>query len=96
MKLENAKRDFERVAAKELEALTSDKEKEARAEREAIMRVSETQVEALVNDDVGILGESMADALGYELNEEGNEIVHVDRDAEIGGAEEVSTLRENQ
>ena len=80
------------MAAKELEALASDKEKEQQAERASILRVSETQRDALVSDDIGILGESMADALGYEIvesNEGGDEeVVLVDRDAKIFDVEE--------
>ena len=59
-------------------------------------KLVELQRKQLSESQCDILGESTADALGYEVNEEGDEIVHVDRDAEIGGAEEVSTLRENQ
>jgi hypothetical protein len=87
VKLENAKRDFERVAAKELEALASSKEKEQEAERAALLRVSETQRESLVDNTVEILGESMADAAGYELV--GDELALFDRDAEIIGVEDV-------
>jgi len=68
---------------KKLEALASNSEQDA--ERAALTRVSETQLEVLQNEDVGILGESMADALGYELveNDDGEEdIALFDRDAE--------------
>ena len=81
VKLENAKHDFERVAAKELEALAGSIEKERVVERAALLRVSATQRELLVDDAVEILGESMADAAGYELV--GDELVLFDRDAEI-------------
>ena len=90
VKLEKGKRDFERVAAKELEADKEQKEQEA--ERAAIKRVSETQRDTLGTDDIGILGESMADALGYEIvvSDEGGdeEVVLFDRDAEIIDVEE--------
>ena len=59
-------------------------------------KVVKSQREKLADSQCDVLGESTADACGYELNEKGDDIVRLDRDAEIDGVDDVTALPENQ